>query len=197
MSRQTIAGRVLGMPIGVVAFAAAAVFALAGNQSTPPRYVAGAGLEDIVKSAQTWGIPFISWFGRQAPDMTLEDVQGRRHTLSDYRGRDVLLVFWATWCPACNMEIPHLIELRKAFSEDELAILAITNETPERLKHFVQDEGINYDVASLGGVVLPAPFGEVASVPTMFFIDRRGIIKLATVGLVSQEESKAILLAGQ
>ena len=195
MSRRAIAGRVLGMPIGIVVFAAAAVFALVENQPIPPRYAAGAGLEGIVKSAQTWDVPFISWIGRQAPDLTLEDVQGKRHTLSDYRGRNVLLVFWATWCPACNMEIPHLIELRKTFSEDELAILAITNETPGHLRHFARDVGINYDVASLGGAVLPVPFGEVASVPTMFFIDRRGIIKLATVGLVSQEEAKAILQA--
>lgn len=197
MNRQTKVGRVLGILVGVVTLTVVAVFALVQNQTDAPQYAAGPSLENIVKSAQTWDTSFTSWIGRQAPDLTLEDIEGRKHTLTDYRGRDVLVVFWATWCPACNLEIPHLIELRKAFSEDELAILAISNEPPEHLRHFAEARGVNYAVASLGRTTLPAPFADVTSIPTTFFIDRRGTIKLAALGSVSFEEAKAILRAGK
>jgi len=150
-------------------------------------------LEDIITSRKTWNVAFTSWFGRRAPDFAIRDITGARHRLSDYRGRDVLVVFWATWCPACNMEIPHLIELRKMFAERELVILAISNEPSKRLKQFVAAKNINYAVASRGGGTLRAPFASVTSIPTTFFIDRKGAVKLAAEGLVSLEEAKAIM----
>ncbi|MHC4540655.1 MAG: peroxiredoxin family protein [Planctomycetota bacterium] len=117
--------------------------------------------------------------------------------MSDYRGRNLAVVFWATWCPACNQEIPHLIELRNTIPEEELGVVAISNEAPEQLKQFAQTRGINYAVASLNGTALPAPFAEVSAIPTTFFIGRNGSLKLAALGLVSLEESRAILQARQ
>jgi peroxiredoxin len=95
------------------------------------------------------------------------------------------------------MEIPHLIKLREMFGPDELAILALSNEAPEHLKNFAASEGINYPVVSLGDSDLPSPFVDVRSIPTTFFIDRDGTIKLAAEGLVSLEEVRAILRAEQ
>jgi peroxiredoxin len=138
---------------------------------------------------------FQGWYGKEVPDLAVADIDGRRHRLSAYRGRDVLAVFWATWCPACNQEIPHLIELRKVLGEEQLEILAISNETAEHLKHFAAARGINYAVATPGSGALPPPFSAVASIPTTSFVDRSGIIKLAAEGLVSLEEAKAILRA--
>ncbi len=93
------------------------------------------------------------------------------------------------------MEIPHLIELREMFEEDRLAILTISNETAEHLRQFAASAAISYSVVPIGDASLPSPFADVRSIPTTFFIDRNGIIKLAAEGLVSLEESKAILHA--
>jgi peroxiredoxin len=150
-------------------------------------------LDDIVKSAKTWGTAFKPWFGKTVPEFTVTDIKGQKHDLSSYRGKNVMVVFWATWCPACNQEIPHLIELRKEMSEDELAIIAISNEDPDQLKAFVNIKGINYSVASTAGVMLPSPFADVSSIPTTFFIDRNGQIKLVAVGLVELDDTKKIL----
>jgi len=157
--------------------------------------VADNNLEDIVKSAQTWGEAFKPWFGKTAPEFTVTDIEGKQHSLSSYRGKNVLVVFWATWCPPCHKEIPHLIELRKEMSEDELAIIAISNEAPGTVKPFVNSKGINYSVASVAGAMLPSPFADVTSIPTAFYIDRNGRIKFATVGLVELDDTKAILKA--
>jgi peroxiredoxin len=78
-------------------------------------------------------------------------------------------------------------------AEDKLAILAISNEEPEHLKHFAESKGINYTVASLGDNPLPEPFANVTSIPTSFFIDPEGKIKFAAVGLVPLADAKVIM----
>ncbi len=169
-----------------VASLPATTMAVAKNKDT---------LEDIIKSAKTWGVVFKPWFGKTVPELTVTDINGKKLSLSSYRGKNVMVVFWATWCPACNLEIPHLIELRKQMSEDELAIIAISNESPGTLKAFVNSKGINYAVASVPGAMLPSPFADVSSIPTTFYIDKNGRIKLVAVGLVELNDTKAILKA--
>jgi peroxiredoxin len=200
------------IPVIGVVIIAGAIFAVINKQAPQKEYVetteAAADstvavtaakskntLDDIVKSAQSWGVVFKPWFGKTVPELTVTDIKGRQHSLSSYRGKDVMVVFWATWCPACNLEIPHLIELRKQIGEDELVIIAISNEDPETLKAFVNNKGINYSVVSSAGTMLPSPFADVTSIPTTFYIDRNGRIKLVAVGLVELDDTKAILKA--
>jgi peroxiredoxin len=151
-------------------------------------------LSDIIKAAKTWGPAFRAWYGKEAPDFTLTDIAGNEHKLSDYKGKDVMLVFWATWCGPCRLEIPHLIELRETIGPGKLAMLAISNEQAGLVKSFVEQEKINYTVLLDRGT-LPAPYNGVNAIPSSFFIDPEGKIKLATTGLISLEEIKAILKA--
>ena len=96
-------------------------------------------------------------------------------------------------CSPCRTEIPGLIELRKTVSQDKLAILAISNENPDLVKRFVADKKINYVTFSADTRAMPTPFNTINSIPCSFFIDTDGKIKLATVGIVSLGEIKAIL----
>lgn len=194
MSRQTKI-QIVWLAISVVGLAGAAVFAFVRNQSARPHQSAGIALEDIAKSAQTWEQAFPAWVGKTPADFSVQDATGASHALHDYQGRNLLVVFWATWCPACNQEIPHLIQLRDAFPEKELGILAISNEPIERLKQFAEVRGINYTVASMDGAMLPPPFGQVSAIPTTFFIDQNGAVKFAALGLIPLDDAKAILHA--
>jgi peroxiredoxin len=160
-----------------------------------PRASSGPKLEDIIKAAKTWGPSFQPWYGKPAPDFTLSDIEGEEHKLSDYKGKNVLIVFWATWCGPCLMEIPHLNELRNTVSKDDLAILAISNERPDVVKNFVAKTKMNYTILLDPGV-LPAPYNSVRAIPSSFYIDPEGKIKLGSVGLVSLKEAKAIIEAG-
>ena len=152
-------------------------------------------LNDVIKTARTWGPAYTSWLGRKAPDFTLTDINGKEHKLSDYKGKDVMLIFWATWCGPCIIEIPHLIALRNIISKDKLAMLAISNENPALVKQFVADKKINYTVLTTGTDDMPEPYSRVRSIPCSFFIDPEGKIKLATEGLLSLGAIKAILQA--
>jgi len=159
-----------------------------------PRLSSDPSLEDIIKAAKTWGPAFKPWYGKPAPDFMLTDIVGKEHKLSDYRGKNVLIVFWATWCGPCLIEIPHLIELRNTVSRDDLVILAISNETPSVVKKFVAEAKMNYTILLDPGI-LPAPYNSIRAIPSSFYIGPDGKFKLVSTGLVSLEETKAIFEA--
>ncbi len=164
-------------------------YSAAGHDAITHRPVS---LETIVKYARSWGPIFTQWYGKPAPDLTFVDLDGKTHKLSEYAGKDVLVLFWATWCPPCRAEIPDLIELRKQKSNEELAIIAISDENSDKLKRFAAANKLTYTVASL--TVAPAkPFSDTRALPTSFYIDKQQNFKLATEGTMSMAEIVAIL----
>ena len=157
-------------------------------------------ISDIIDRRRSWGPAFTNWYGKEAPDFTVTDLNGKKHTLSEYRGKNVMLTFWATWCPPCIAEIPHLIELRKQISEDKLVMLAISYIDPrnstEAVRNFVTaNPVINYPVTSTDEATMPKPYNFINSIPSSFFIAPDGKIKLATEGMVPFPQMKAIIEA--
>jgi len=148
----------------------------------------------IEASKQKWDAVFPEWWGKSAPDFSLTDIAGKPRKLSDYRGKDVIVVFWATWCGPCKLEIPHLKELRSFYSQDKLAILAISGEAVALVKGFVAEQQINYTVL-LNPNGLPEPYSKVEYVPSSFYIDPEGNVKLAVRGVVEAGDAKAIIQA--
>ena len=193
MERQNKAIKIILAVTIIVTIGLFAAYAVVRNRPAKTSMALSQELQNIVNSAKTWDIAYTSWYGKSAPDFMVNDINGNSHKLDDYKGKNVLIVFWATWCPPCNKEIPHLIELRNAIGEDELEILAISSEDSELVKNFTTAKMLNYTTVPIGDSVLPAPFSGVTSIPTSFYIDKNGDIKLATEGLVSFEEAKAII----
>jgi len=152
-------------------------------------------LEDIVKKARTWRPAYTVWYGETAQDFTLTDIAGKEHKLSDYRGKNTIIIFWATWCAPCVQEVPHLISLRNSISEDKLAMLAISTENHQLVKKFADDRKLNYPVFAANIRTLPDPFNTVTYIPCSIFIDPQGKIKMAASGAISVGEIKAILEA--
>jgi len=151
-----------------------------------------ASLAEVIRAATTWQPAFQSVYGQPAPDFTLKDLSGNDHKLSNYLGKQVMVVFWATWCPPCKLEVPNIKQIRNEIGPDKLAILAISNEKEDVVKAFATQQGLNYTVLLAAGE-LPAPFNGVTGIPCSFFIDAQGKIKLATEGLLEAKEIRSIL----
>ena len=93
-------------------------------------------LGDILRIRKHWNPAFPEWVGRKTPDFDIVDINGKAQKLSSHKGKVVMLVFWATWCPPCRAEIPNLIETRKQISPDKLAIISVTYEESENVRTF-------------------------------------------------------------
>ncbi len=114
---------------------------------------------------------------REAPDFTLQDVEGKDVRLSDYRGKVVLLKFWATWCAPCRMEVPDFINLQRDYRDRGVEVIAVSmdREGARVVAPFVRQHGINYRVAVDGSTVVNR-LGGIPGVPTTFLLDRQGRI---------------------
>lgn len=124
----------------------------------------------------------------KAPDFTLEDLSGNAVSLEDYRGKVVLVDFWATWCPPCRQSIPELVRLQESYAGQGLVILGISLDDPGRannafLQAFKKKYRMNYPVLRGNERVARDYFGDgQMGIPTMFVVNREGRIVDRHVG---------------
>lgn len=137
---------------------------------------------------QAAAIPGGSLVGKPAPNFQLTTLDGKQVSLSDYRGKAVLLNFWATWCGPCRIEMPWFVDLQKKYSAQGFEILgvAMDDSGEKTIKDFTQQIGTNYTVL-LGKDAVGDAYG-VEGMPTTFFIGRDGKIIDQTLGLASKKE---------
>ena len=123
-----------------------------------------------------------------APDFTLLNAQGEEKTLSDFKGKVVILNFWATWWPPCKIEIPHFIELYEKYKDDGLEIIGISLDwNAERVVGpFAEENGIEYTML-LGNNEITDLYGGIMSIPVTFIIDRNGGITKRFLGYRDKE----------
>lgn len=123
------------------------------------------------------------------PVWELNDVNGHTIRSADFKGKVMLLDFWATWCPPCRAEIPGFVELQKRHAKDGLAVIGISLDRGDSagVKSFLEKNGVNYPVA-IGTDEMIQAFGGVESIPTTFILDRWGRIVGRHEGFADQEE---------
>ena len=126
--------------------------------------------------------------GKQAPDFTLQDLDGKPVKLSDFRGKAVLLNFWATFCGPCKVEMPWLVELQKQYGPQGLQIVgvALDDSGKDAIQKYAKDMGVNYTILQ-GQDSVGDAYGAVG-LPATFYIDRNGKIVDSALGLVSRGE---------
>jgi len=137
----------------------------------------------------------------RAPEFSLPNLKGETVRLKDFRGKVVILDFWATWCGPCRMEIPHFQELTKRHGGRGLVVVGVAMDEPgaEVVKPFVRKNGITYLVL-IGDAYTANRYGGVNALPTTFVIDREGRVSKKYVGyrsLESFEEDLAPLLEAE
>jgi peroxiredoxin len=122
-------------------------------------------------------------------NFTLKDVDDKDVKLSDYKGKVVLLDFWATWCGPCKVEIPGFIELQDKYGKDGFQVLGVSvDDRAEQLRPYIADMKMNYPVLQgLGHDDMMDSFGPILGIPTTMIISRDGKICGTHAGLTSKE----------
>jgi thiol-disulfide isomerase/thioredoxin len=124
-----------------------------------------------------------------APDFSLESLDGKTTRLSDFRGKAVLLNFWATWCGPCKIEMPWFVDLQKQYGSQGLQIVgvAMDDASKEDIGKFAKDMGVNYPIL-IGKEAVGDQYGGVPALPESFLIARDGKIMDKIIGLRGKAE---------
>jgi peroxiredoxin len=124
---------------------------------------------------------------KATPDFSLKDATGATVKLSDFKGKVVLLNFWATWCGPCKIEIPWFMDFQKTYKDRDFAVLGVSMDEDgwDAVKPYIEQHKMNYQVV-IGDDQISQIFGSIDSLPTTLVIDREGRIASMHVGLVSK-----------
>jgi thiol-disulfide isomerase/thioredoxin len=126
-------------------------------------------------------------FGTQAYAFTFTDSSGKKLTLSAYKGKWVLINFWATWCPPCLKEIPDLVTLYESRKDVMVIGIAMDYRDPKTVMKFVNSLSISYPIV-LGDKRIASQIGPVSMLPTTYLFDPEGKPAAYKVGLVSRAD---------
>lgn len=188
-----------------------ATFAWAGwanfeyRKQAAERLPASAAQGELVADPAGGAPQFVSPLkGKPAPQFALEDLSGNRVSLASYKGKAVLINFWATWCAPCKIETPWLVELRNQYAGQGFEILGVSTEGDDLEKDdksgwakekaaiakFVEQMHMPYPVL-INGDSISKPYGGLDELPSSFFVDRNGTVVAAQLGLTSKEDIEA------
>ncbi len=185
-----------------------AIFAWAGwanweyRQQAAEKLLAGAAQGELVAAPGGGTAQYVSpLHGKLAPAFALDDVNGKKVSLANYKGKAVLINFWATWCGPCKVETPWLVELRNKYAAQGFEVLGVDTEGDDLQKNdkagwakeeanaskFATEMKVPYPVL-LDGDSISRDYGGLDDLPMSFFVDRSGKVVAAQVGLTSESD---------
>jgi peroxiredoxin len=132
---------------------------------------------------------------KPAPGWTLKDLDGKDVRFDAFKGKVVVLDFWATWCPPCVGEVPRFVGLQRKYAQDGLVVVGVSVDSngPGPVRAFATKHGVNYPMLMANDQIISA-FGGVDSFPTTYIIDREGKIRDRKVGAVSPAQFEKTLV---
>ena len=161
-----------GVIIILALLVAMGVNAIQSSNDTPPE-----GLTDLEVDPTP---------GSLAPDFTLTSVDGESLSLSQFRGKTVLVNFWATWCGPCQIEMPAIQSRFEQFNDDGLVVLAVDfDESPQTVGEFKSEFGLTFELLLDPGAEVQKLYRN-RSYPASFFIDSQGVIQVQHIGVMTE-----------
>lgn len=128
-------------------------------------------------------------------ELQFKDIDGEMHHFSNYAGKPILMIFWATDCPACVQELPELIALHEKYAEKGLVMLGVSlpHDTPSHIKAMREDRGLPYTLIWDSDGKISSAFNNVRVTPTHYLISPEGKIVMRKIGVLDKESVSAQL----
>lgn len=146
-------------------------------------------VEDIEKAKEDETTEIV--YGELAPDFTLENLEGEKVSLSDYRGKIVLINFWATWCKFCDIEMPDLNEINN--NNEDVVVLAVdVMEEKSKVKKYIEEGRYDFEVVldTKGDI---AQNYLISSFPTTYSVDKEGVLIQGVPGMLTKPQMEQII----
>jgi len=184
------------LSIGVVVAVSISVLGCGGKQHDSSKVNRRPAKQDSPPAQQADGtadLMGVDLRGSSAPGFTLKDLHGKNVSLADYKGRVVLVNFWATYCGPCKLEMPWLEQLQRKYQNDGLVILGIDQDeglTEKNIETAAKHVGVSYPILMSEPGVSKA-YGGVDYLPETFYVDRKGKVLLQTAGAPTKEQIEA------
>ena len=135
--------------------------------------------------------------GKQRPEFSLADLQGKVHDIKEWDGKVLVINFWATWCPPCRKELPAFVELQEKYAAKGLQFVGVAVDTPQNVSDFVDTYGVNYPmlVAELEAIDIGKKYGNrFGALPYTVIVDRSGKIVFVHRGELPKEIAEKSIL---
>ncbi|MEI9977684.1 MAG: TlpA disulfide reductase family protein [Edaphobacter sp.] len=142
---------------------------------------------DVTPMARAAGL-----LGKPAPGFVVMTLDGKEVSLADYKGKALIVNFWATWCAACRLEMPWLVQLREQYASHGLEIVGIVTDgaTEEKVRQIADRYGVKYPILRCNHKTTQA-YGGLPYLPESFYIDKAGKVVLASADAGSKDEIEA------
>lgn len=135
----------------------------------------------------------VSSIAVSAAEFSMKDLKGQTHRLADYRGKWVLVNFWATWCPPCQQETPELVALHNAHKDKDLVVLGMALDSNKKdVEKFIVKYQVSYPMA-VGDYKMAAQLGDVEALPSTFLMDPNGKLVGFQEGMITREAIESFL----
>lgn len=132
------------------------------------------------------------WSGAAAPSLSLRDLEGRTHSLAAYRGKVLLVNFWATWCEPCRQEMPSIQRLRDRLGPKGLAVLAVNVDEPDaRVRQFIKTTGLDLTILMDPNKTVTRNWG-VRYLPVSFIVGPDGRVRYRVVGDIDWDNETVV-----